>query len=98
MPKFLAKLGSKYNRLIIGLLRTLGRRRPTDFLARHARRRRRDRDQIADRLARLSPMVREVFLLRVVEQMSIAEVAHRLAISRDEAKRHLRRAIRGLMR
>lgn len=54
-------------------------------------------DRTAERLAALPPMVREVFLLRVLERMPMDQIAHQLAISREEAARNLRRAVRALL-
>jgi DNA-directed RNA polymerase specialized sigma24 family protein len=65
---------------------------------RDALRRQQRHDGVADRLAAMPPMVREVFLLRVIEGRPMDEIIDRLAISRDEAKKNLARAIRALMR
>jgi DNA-directed RNA polymerase specialized sigma24 family protein len=49
--------------------------------------------EMARRLAALPLFVRETYLLRVVDRMSIDEISSRLAISRPAARRYLKRAI-----
>ena len=48
---------------------------------------------IAERLALMPLFVRETYLLRAVDGMSIDEISKRLAISPQNTRRHLRRAI-----
>ncbi|MGH8547062.1 MAG: sigma-70 family RNA polymerase sigma factor, partial [Methylococcales bacterium] len=50
--------------------------------------------EILDRaVAELPPKCRQVFLLRKVEQLSHAEIAERLGISRSMVEKHLHRAM-----
>jgi RNA polymerase sigma-70 factor (ECF subfamily) len=55
-----------------------------------------DREQLraalTEAIARLSPMHREVFLLRTVEQCSTSETAKTLQLSESAVKTRLRRA------
>jgi DNA-directed RNA polymerase specialized sigma24 family protein len=54
--------------------------------------------EVHRRLAAMPVMMRETYLLRTVDGMSIDQIARRLAISRDEVARNLRRAIGILLR
>jgi DNA-directed RNA polymerase specialized sigma24 family protein len=54
--------------------------------------------EIARRLAAMPIMIRETYLLRTVDQMSIDQIAHRLAIPRREIRRNLGQAIGYLQR
>lgn len=51
----------------------------------------------AHRLAAMPAIIRETYLLRAVDGMSIAEIADHLAISRREVRRNLRHAIAFLL-
>lgn len=54
----------------------------------------RQRLELLDRaVAELPPKCRQVFLLRKVEQLSHAEIAERLGISRSMVEKHLHRAM-----
>jgi len=48
---------------------------------------------IAHRLVQMPLFVRETYLLRAVDRMSIEEISARLGISRRSARRYLRQAI-----
>ncbi len=53
--------------------------------------------EIARRLTAMPLFVRETYLLSTVDRMSIEQIAHRLALSRREVRRNLRRAIAFLL-
>ncbi len=48
---------------------------------------------LADRIAAMPALTREVFLLRTVEQMSFDEISRHLRIARWRVKSHMRRAL-----
>ena len=52
---------------------------------------------IARRLAAMPVFVRETYLLRIVDRMSVEQIADRLAISKREVRKNLRQAIALLM-
>jgi DNA-directed RNA polymerase specialized sigma24 family protein len=52
-----------------------------------------DDGEIAERLAAMPIMVREVYLLFAIDEMPIANIANRLAISQKEVARDLRHAV-----
>jgi DNA-directed RNA polymerase specialized sigma24 family protein len=51
---------------------------------------------LADRIAAMPALTREVFLLRTVDQMSLDEISRHLAIARWRVKSHMRRAVNRL--
>jgi DNA-directed RNA polymerase specialized sigma24 family protein len=98
MLNILAKLVSKLRKTIGYLGQALTHHLYRRAADRAAVRRQQRHDGVVDRLAAKPPMVREVFLLRVIEGRPMDEIADRLAISRGDAKKYLARAIRALMR
>ncbi len=48
---------------------------------------------LAERIAAMPALTREVFLLRAVDQMSFEEISKHLAIARWRVKSHMRRAV-----
>lgn len=52
-----------------------------------------DDQALQARLSAMTLMQREIYLLRIVDEMSVARIAHRLGLSRRSVRRTLRQAI-----